>query len=114
MPLSIDDITENNSDGCRQTEYNECQAIDGISSCCLRQQDFAVVLYYETRRIMLSSCDENTETRASLLEALQGNPQTPTSINDSQLISLVPVAIYRICVLLLFGSVKNKFILLCR
>lgn len=62
MPLSIDDVTENNSDGCRRAEYNECQPIDGISSCCLRQQDFAVVLYYEARRIMLPSCDENTET----------------------------------------------------
>lgn len=82
MPLPIDDVAENNSDGCRRAEYNECQSIDDISSCCLRQQGFAVVLYYEARRIMLPSYDENTETRASLLEALQENPQTPTNINS--------------------------------
>lgn len=38
MPLPIDDVAENNGDGCRQAEYNECQPIDGISSCCLRQR----------------------------------------------------------------------------
>jgi len=82
MPLPIDDVVENNGDGCRRAEYNECQPIDGISSCCLRQRGFAV-LYYEARRIMLPSYDENIETRASLLEILQEDSQTPTSINNS-------------------------------
>lgn len=76
MPFSIDDVAENNGDGCRRAEYNECQPIDGISSCCLRQRGFAVVLYYEARQIILPSYDENTETQASLLEVLREDPNS--------------------------------------
>lgn len=70
MPFSIDDVAGNNGDGYCHVEYNECQPTDGIDGCCLRQQDFTVILYDEARRIILPSYDENTEVKTLLLEAL--------------------------------------------
>lgn len=70
MPFFIGYVAGNNGDGYCHVEYNECQPIDGIDGCCLRQQDFTVMLYDEARRIILPSYDENTEAKALLLKVL--------------------------------------------